>query len=380
MAEKKFHWKKRHNTGINVLIVDGERRTVKPGDHLEASISELGSFAGQYEPAAPSTRKRALTPLEIETAKHEVPLKEKSIWISPTYRPGIGSIENIPADVKGLREVLAQKESKAPDGEMGMAMMQLHEASKAWAYQVKIDPKGQKSLKEPEGQWLEAIAKAKAALNILQAEIKEIKIRLELAEQAEEKQVNNRAERLRYKGFAQLRNHRKALQERENLVRMAAKGLLSDDEVAAQIKGIREKLSLIGSRIAAIESQTENLPKPEQIKQRASTAARVMRHILSSPEALLEMPHNRKKELVQSAFAGKDKDGRRLGVYVKGHDPDQERPWSFEIRGILETIVANAPISEDEIQALFPGGGADELIDALGGSNFPWYYRVANPL
>jgi DNA invertase Pin-like site-specific DNA recombinase len=171
----------------------------------------------------------------------------------------------------------------------------------------------------------------------------------------------------------------KARQERENIVRLAAKGLLSDDEVGVQIKEIRLKLATITDRIAMIESQVEGLPKAEQVRQRASTAARVMQHVLSSPEALLEMSHEQKKKLVQSAFAGKDKDGRRLGVYVR-YEPDQERPWRFEIRGILETIVTGAPISEDEFRALFPNGGADELVEQLGGSIFTWPYRVASPL
>jgi hypothetical protein len=214
MSEKKFHWRKKHNTGINVLIIDGQRTTIKPGDHVHASISELGSCAWAYEPAAPSTRKRPLTQLEIETKKHEEPLKLKSIWLNPKFRPGIGDIKHVPSDVRGLRNVLAEKLSEGfdnqgrADGEMGAVKIELKSAWKSWENEVKIDPKRIKSLREPEEPFLTTISKAQAKLNVLQSEIKELKIRLELALQAEEKASDNRAERLKHCGFAKLRDHK----------------------------------------------------------------------------------------------------------------------------------------------------------------------------
>lgn len=214
MSEKKFTWKKKHGSGINVLVVDGERVTIRPGDHVFASISELGSRASQYEPAAASTRKRELTALEIEVKKNEEPLKLKSLWLNPAFRAGIGSIEHKPNDVKGLREVLAGKQSQDFNkdgqavGELGTAKLELKNAWNAWKYQVSIDPKNEKSLKEPEEPWLSPIAEAMAKLNILQSEIREIKILLEVAESYEKKISDNRAQKLKDHGFSKLRNHK----------------------------------------------------------------------------------------------------------------------------------------------------------------------------
>lgn len=204
MAEKKFPWKKKHNTGLDVLNIDGVRVTVRPGDHVTATISELGSCAHKYEQVAPSTRRKPLTDQEIAIAKIQPILEAQSELINKDFKPGIGDIRYTPKDVKGLRELLADKQEQA----MGAAMFSLREAKRPWAYECKIDPKGLKTLKNPEEPHLTNIAHAQAVLNVLNLEIRELKIRLELAIQAEEKQTDNRAEKLKYHGFAQHRNHR----------------------------------------------------------------------------------------------------------------------------------------------------------------------------
>ena len=53
---------------------------------------------------------------------------------------------------------------------------------------------------------------------------------------------------------------------------------------------------------------------------------------------MLDAPYERQREIIEKAFAGKDREGNRLGVYVE-QTGDPDRPWKFEIRAVLDQIV-----------------------------------------
>ena len=155
-------------------------------------------------------------------------------------------------------------------------------------------------------------------------------------------------------------DHKRSLaeseKERGNLIRLAAKGLLSDEEIESQMGEFRNKIAIIEKRLSVIESQTIGQPTAKQLKKRASAAIRVLRHVTSSPDTLLSMPYERQRKLVETIFSGKDQEGRRLGLYVS-QTGDDTRPWRFEIRGIFNHNAADIPYLSSREESFEDEGG-----------------------
>jgi uncharacterized small protein (DUF1192 family) len=146
--------------------------------------------------------------------------------------------------------------------------------------------------------------------------------------------------------------------EKQNLIRAIAKGTLSDDEAETALQEVREREALLKSEIEKLSAQLENLPTEKQIRRRARLVQKVIESVYSSGHRLPEMSYEEKRELVKRAFAGKDAEGNRLGVYVHRTD-DPERPWAFTIRGILEEprqgLLPIQPIEVEELLGVEEG-------------------------
>jgi len=132
-------------------------------------------------------------------------------------------------------------------------------------------------------------------------------------------------------------------QQRERLVKLASEGSLTDDEITRQIKDIRERLQAIQSRIDSLEPLIADQPSMDQVKKKSKLARSVLVDALKHPgpkaiERILAAPYEKQRAVIERAFAGKDVNGKRLGVYVERTD-DPEKPWKFEIRAILDQIV-----------------------------------------
>ena len=149
--------------------------------------------------------------------------------------------------------------------------------------------------------------------------------------------------------------------EKTNLIRAIAKGTLTDTEAGATMAELRERETMISSEVDKIALQLDNLPDPKQIKRRASLVQNVIRDIYSDLGHLPKMEYEKKRALVQRAFAGKDSEGKRLGVYVK----KTEEGWTYSIRGLLmEPREGMLPMGADE---------ANELIEFTENSKFAWH-------
>jgi site-specific DNA recombinase len=141
------------------------------------------------------------------------------------------------------------------------------------------------------------------------------------------------------------------LKERENLIGLAAKGILNEQEVETEIKDIRERLGAIETRLEQVTIQLSSRPDPEKVKRRSSMAQKVMVDVAKSKTALRKMTWARKRKLINHAFDGKDDQGNRMGVFVKWNEEDQN--WDFEIRGILETIISgNLPKDTPDLESM----------------------------
>ncbi len=133
------------------------------------------------------------------------------------------------------------------------------------------------------------------------------------------------------------------IKQRDNLVDMAADGTLSREEITRKITPIRERLKAIDGRVAHLEPQLIDQASPEDIKKKSKLARAVIVDALKSPgpktiQKLIDGPYERKRKILEKAFAGKDREGNRLGVYVI-QTGDKDRPFRFEIRAVLGQVL-----------------------------------------
>jgi DNA invertase Pin-like site-specific DNA recombinase len=142
--------------------------------------------------------------------------------------------------------------------------------------------------------------------------------------------------------------------EKQNLIRSVAKGILTDEDVAKDILEIREREALLTAEIDRITPQLENVPTRKHIEKSARMVAKIFKVAYSEKGALTKMSYKDQRELIQRAFAGKDNEGRRLGVFVRKSDkPD--KPWEFSIKGILATLEGQLPLTEQDKEELIGG-------------------------
>jgi DNA invertase Pin-like site-specific DNA recombinase/predicted transcriptional regulator len=163
-------------------------------------------------------------------------------------------------------------------------------------------------------------------------------------------------------------------QEKQNLIRSIAKGILTDDDAAKSMEDIRGRESVLNSEINKITPQLENIPTKQHIERHARFMEKVLKQAYKADGAFVKMTYEAKRELVTRVFAGKDAEGKRRGVYMKKTDiPD--RPWEFTIRGIFGEYIALMPLTEYDYEDLEEVGAE---IAETSGAKFAWHYRAAN--
>lgn len=155
--------------------------------------------------------------------------------------------------------------------------------------------------------------------------------------------------------------------EKENIVRSIAKGILTDEDAATNMRDIRESESRLTQSIFQIKLQLENVPTKERIERSATLVQNTIRKAYKGKGGIDKMTYEEKRTLLEKAFSGKDVKGKRLGVYVrKTNNPD--RPIAFTVKGILGNIEGLLPLSKFDLEELI--GPEDE-------TNFALYCRAA---
>ena len=72
----------------------------------------------------------------------------------------------------------------------------------------------------------------------------------------------------------------------------------------------------------------------------------------SNPKYIFQQPYEHQRKVVESAFAGKDAQGQRMGIYMEETD-DPNTPWKFEIRGLVESTVLSLPLTDEYLEEAF---------------------------
>ena len=105
-------------------------------------------------------------------------------------------------------------------------------------------------------------------------------------------------------------------QKNNNLLQQVEDGFLAGEEVKQRMAALKDTESCILSQLDIDKAKIQNIPSKKSITRKAQLMFRLTNDILKSKGHLEEMSWDDKHKLLQSVFDGKDKDGRRLGVYM----------------------------------------------------------------
>jgi DNA invertase Pin-like site-specific DNA recombinase len=153
----------------------------------------------------------------------------------------------------------------------------------------------------------------------------------------------------------------KVVGQKNRLIKSIAKGILSEEEAKTEITHIRSRESSVKAEIDSIEPQLLNMPTEEEIKRKAKVIQRIYEGIYNEPIHLAKMNFEERRRMISSFFAGKDSQGRRLGVYVK---KDRDGIVHYEIRGAFQSFEGTVSPEGPDILS-FPDVGAEYLEELI---------------
>ncbi|MBU3916475.1 zinc ribbon domain-containing protein, partial [bacterium] len=140
---------------------------------------------------------------------------------------------------------------------------------------------------------------------------------------------------------------------KKRLIIQVKEGNLMGEDVKNEMQTLRDQQQEINLEKETIKSQLENIPSKKRRKKSAQLMKRFIQRIYSNPNQLSEMSLEDRKILFQTAFAGKDQENNRLGVYLKRYNKNGERIIGYEINGKLGKKESNLPMTFDEYISVF---------------------------
>ena len=155
------------------------------------------------------------------------------------------------------------------------------------------------------------------------------------------------------------------LKEKENLIKSISKAILTDDEAHNTMQTLREKEALLVADIEQLKGLLVNVPSKAHVERRAKLIQNTIRHAFKGKGGIEKMTFQEKRKLFEKAFAGKDAEGKRLGVYAcKAENTDS--PVSFTIKGILGEIEGMLPLSRIELEEILGTEGGCKKVCVNG--------------
>lgn len=141
-------------------------------------------------------------------------------------------------------------------------------------------------------------------------------------------------------------------QEQDRLVLAVSKGALDFDDVRDRRDKIKDSEARTKDRIDAIENELSYIPGADKIEKLNMFKGKLGRNLSQDYiKWILKKSYDYQKDLLRSAFAGKDSKGARYGVYVLYNQSTKQ--WDLELRGILGTELMSTPMDTWTIAELF---------------------------
>jgi site-specific DNA recombinase len=164
---------------------------------------------------------------------------------------------------------------------------------------------------------------------------------------------------------------RKTATQKTNVIRRIADDTITDQEATALLDPLRDQESKLKEEIGHIEQRLENVPSQAMVERRAQYIQLTINRIYKDNSRLEEMTYDDCKGLIEHAFAGIDKEGKRLGVYVR-RSSEEDKDWGYKIHGLLPNVEGAIPFKDWEITELL-GVSIDDV------TKFATVYRGQDP-
>jgi hypothetical protein len=143
---------------------------------------------------------------------------------------------------------------------------------------------------------------------------------------------------------------KKIASQKNKIIDSVADGLLSKVEIKTNMDKLREREANINSRISIIESELNNIPNPEHVKNASKLAGKIVTHATkNNPGLIFKRSFEWKRKLIENAFSGVNHAGQRFGIYVDY----VKKQFTFEIRGIFENTVSFLPLPDETLIDVF---------------------------
>jgi len=136
-------------------------------------------------------------------------------------------------------------------------------------------------------------------------------------------------------------------------VKAISRGIINESDADDEMAMLKERESLLSREIDILRTKLDSIPARQEIRIQAQRMHQVVRlramdRRYKSAEHFAEMSFKNKRFIVEQAFAGKDLEGNRLGVYVKQATGDGAK-WSYTMKGILsDQILGFLPMNKQE--------------------------------
>jgi len=119
---------------------------------------------------------------------------------------------------------------------------------------------------------------------------------------------------------------------KDNILEQVAEGHLKGPDIKVMMDALKDSEATILPEMDKAKVKLQNVPSQEEIKMKTGLLLSLTKNILKSKKHLEEMTWEDKRKLLQSVFDGKDKEGRRLGVYLNMNEKDDQ---IYSINGLL---------------------------------------------
>lgn len=160
----------------------------------------------------------------------------------------------------------------------------------------------------------------------------------------------DKADALRKEQDALTADLKKNATQKEKLIDAIADDVISKDEAKSKLEKIRDNETAIHNRLAIIENTLSTIPDSKKTERLAKWVSQVMGDVIrNKPDTILKKPYEYQLKIIQAAFGGRDAQGNRLGVYMT----EQEKGWTFEIRGTFGTDMLSLPLSDEYLTDAF---------------------------
>lgn len=132
---------------------------------------------------------------------------------------------------------------------------------------------------------------------------------------------------------------------KDNLLNAVAEGLLPANEIKSKMDDLMKREGAIIGEIAKTRAKVEGMLTEQDIKRAVSDLGkRILADISYSPFVLDKMSWERKREILETVFGGRDADGKRFGVYLSKTDGQ----WAYILKGIFPEVTKTLNLKEEE--------------------------------